>query len=407
MWLHQREFTASLSEPAPAAAAPAEASAAPEEAPAKAAGRTLEPIFVEAELPALVELGEDARHCIEPCAPVVIHRTACKRPSRSSLCSVGKESFTEAAAILGEDKGRAKLMTWFKDRGCTVPQRQAAVNAISKAIKQQAEEKKEKKKGAEKPNDAISSNADGTTYLMCRGKLPISTIPNLRDVSWTHASLRAGALIRCGCVDFCSPRDAKMLADDMGVRSRIDLRLPPEIASGGSSSWFLDLKREARPCANALAQLSQVALHHVPFDGMLGDETSSITTLRCAAWHHPMRYHPRSQHHVCHAHGATSPWCFAHTRWIESSRHTVAHGTVALSPSRTACRSTGAGLEALAELNLEIEPPKLKFTATTGLGTEANETMARFYKTSTYGSELTAAAKSLLEHYLRCAPARN
>ena len=80
MWLHQREFTASLSEPAPAAAAPAEASAAPEEAPAKAAGRTLEPIFVEAELPALVELGEDARHCIEPCAPVVINRTACKRP---------------------------------------------------------------------------------------------------------------------------------------------------------------------------------------------------------------------------------------------------------------------------------------------------------------------------------------
>eukprot|EP00966_Prymnesium_polylepis_P295935 6834971-Prymnesium_polylepis.1 len=126
-------------------------------------------------------------------------------------------------------------MAWFKDKGCTLPQRQNAVNAISKAIKKDEETKQETKKLAQKPTEAIESKADATTYLMCRSKQRVQTVPNLRDVAWTHSSLRAGVLIRCGCVDFCSARDARVLVDDLGVRAHIDLRGEAERPVGGVS----------------------------------------------------------------------------------------------------------------------------------------------------------------------------
>ena len=93
----------------------------------------------------------------------------------------------------------------------------------------------------------------------------------------------AGVVIRCGCVDFCSSRDAKLLVEDLNVRMRIDLRISRELPKDGVSEWFCDLKRAPRPCADALAHEALVQLHHVPFDGMLGDETGSIAASRRAA----------------------------------------------------------------------------------------------------------------------------
>ncbi|KAL1529641.1 hypothetical protein AB1Y20_000583 [Prymnesium parvum] len=305
MWLQQRELVAHAEPRMEQPAAPKGSTAA--------GGATLEQALLDDELPELIPI-------------------------------VGHESFAEAASLLKEEKGRAKLLTWFKERGCTLPQRQKAVGAVSKAVKKQEEARKEKKKVSEAPNEAIHSNADATTYVLCRSKQPVTSIPNLRDIAWAHASLRSGTLLRSGCVDFCSLRDARLLVDDLGVRSLIDLRTARERPIDGCSAWFVDVKREARACSCALALQPQVQVHHIPIDGMLGDENGSVETI-----------------------------------------------------------SGDVDIESLKALDLSTAPPQIKYTATTGLGADAAEVHEKMYKSSTYGSELTPAAAILVEHYLRLA----
>ena len=262
----------------------------------------------------------------------------------AELC--GGESFAEAAAVL--QVGRPKLMAWFKQRGATLTQRQAATNAISKALKEKVEEKKEKKKVAEKPNDALAPS-DAHTYLLCRSKQPVRSVPNLRDVSWAHTSLRPGVVIRCGCVDFCSARDAALLVDELGVRLRIDLRTPRELPDcDGLSRWFCDAHGAPRACPNAMATRSEICCHHLPVDGMLGED-GRIPAL--------------------------------------------AEGAV------------GSELGALADQMGALPPPSIQYSATSGLGQEASAVHARMYKQSTYGASVTAASTALASCYLRMAEA--
>ena len=308
MWLQQVHLATA---PNPAASAPApEASDAiptPVAAPAPAE-RTLKPILISAELEGLVDL-------------------------------VGHESLAEASAVLKE--GRPKLMAWFKEKGATLSQRQAATNAVTKAIKEAVVEKKEKKKGDEKPNEGIAASSDPHTYLFCRSKQPVRSVPNLRDVSWAHSSLRSGVLIRSGCVDFCSARDAALLVEELGVRVRIDLRLPRELPAKGKSQWFCDMQRAPRLCPNELAKRSEIQSHHLAMDGMLGDG-----------------------------------------------------GGIPLD-------APVSELDGIEEQIVALPPPSINYMASTGLGQTSAEEHAKMYKASMYGSTASAASNALANTYVR------
>eukprot|EP00966_Prymnesium_polylepis_P009424 217270-Prymnesium_polylepis.1 len=135
---------------------------------------------------------------------------------------------------------------------------------------------------------------------------------------------------------------------------------------------------------------------------MLGDAVGSITTLRC------VRAAGRGL-------GGTRDWRVGESRAEQQTWRAVkrpARGSREAPSSHYskrrgrapthAARSANAGVLALESLDISSAPPSINYMATTGLGQDSAAIHARMYKDSVYGAQLTADARALAEHYVRC-----